>query len=156
MLLLIALQMGFSVFSPFINPDESSPVEVSRSFIALRFEIINTGDTFLYVPFLSIIFAGLLIMLLLQKRRRFALIYGFALVLVTKAYYLVELYALEGLYDELVTSGVFAKRILTNGEMLAQDVSIYVLLALLGIKIGIYIHDMIMAKKARTPSSQAS
>ena len=148
--------MGFSIFTPFVNPDNNSPVEVSRSFIALRFEIVNTGDTFIYVPFLSMIFAGLLIMLLLQKRRRFALIYGFALVLVTKAYYLVELYALDGRYDTLMTSGVFAKQIRSQGDLLAQDVSIYVLLVLLGVKIGIYVHDMVMTKKARNPSSQAS
>ncbi|TVP95193.1 MAG: hypothetical protein EA374_04520 [Acholeplasmatales bacterium] len=152
-LLLIGLQTVFSIFSPFMNPDQNSPVEVSRSFIALRFEIINTGDTFMYVPFLSMIFAGLLVMLLMQKRRRFALIYGFALVLVTKAYYLVELYALDGRYDVLVASGIFGKRILSNGMVLAQDVSFYVLLALLVVKVSIYVHDMVMAKKARTPSS---
>ncbi len=155
-LLLIALQMGFSIFTPFVNPDNDSPVEVSRSFIMLRFDIVNTGESFIYIPFLSMIFAGLLVMLLVQKRRRFALIYGFALVLVTKAYYLVELYALDGRYETLMTSGVFAKQIRSQGELLAQDVSIYVLLVLLGVKVGIYIHDMVLTKKSRMSSSQAS
>ena len=149
---LMALQLVFSAFYPFNNPNVE-PIKVSRQFIFIRFEFLTSQESVLYIPFLMIIFGFLLIALLLQKKKRFALIYGYALVLVAKAYYLTELYALEGRYEELHVTGFLSKRVVDNSEVLAQDLSLYILIGLLVIKIGIYVHDMLLHKEIIKPQS---
>ena len=149
-IILIFLQFVFSLFYPFNNPNNET-IEVSRTFIFLRFDFLESGESITYIPFLAIIFMVLLVLLLIQKRRRFALIYGYAVVLVAKAYYLNELYSLSGQYTDLTVDGFLSKRVVSEQTVLAQDISLYVLLALLVVKTGIYLHDYMMHKEIIKP-----
>ena len=149
LVMLIILQLGFAWFFPFRNPENVNNVEVTRTFFILRFEFLDANVSMLYIPFLPILFAILLIILLLMKHRRWALIYGFGVVLVAKAYYLVELFALEGSHETLVAEGVLTREILVNGSTAAQDFALPILGVLLVIKIGIYAHDSFMYSKAK-------
>ena len=151
-LVLIGLQLVFTYFYPFRNPEVDTAVEVTRNFILVDFTFITTGETTTYIPILTGIYALLLIYLLVQKKRRFALIYGFAVVLVAKAYYLSELFALDGVYPDLTGNGFLSKQIVSNAEVLAQDVTLYLLGVLLFVKIAIYVHDYFMAKKTEESS----
>ncbi len=154
-LLLIALQLVFSIFFPFRNPDaESGVVEVSRRFMLVEFNFIEHDVSALYFPVLTIIFALLLIFLLIQKHRRFALIYGVAIVLVAKAYFLNGLYALHHTYDNLYTEGLMQRKILSGDDVLAYDISLSLLCLLLLIKVVIYAHDTYMKRRVRNNTAK--
>ena len=149
-IILMALQLVFGYFYPFTNPNGES-IRVTRTFIFLRFEFLQSGESLIYIPFVAIFFLILLVVLLVQKQRRYALIYGYAVVLVAKAYYLIDLYNLSGTYTNLQVNGFLSKQIIYQQEVIAQDISFYVLLGLLVVKIGIYIHDYMMHKEIIKP-----
>ena len=149
-LFLMVLQLVFGIFYPFSNPDGET-IEVSRTIFFLRFDFIESGESLVYIPFLAVIFTVLLFVLLFQKRRRYALIYGYAVVLVAKAYYLTELYTLNGTYNNLTVDGFLSKRVVSEQVVLAQDISFYILLGLLVVKVGIYLHDYLMHKEVIKP-----
>ena len=149
-ILLMVLQFVFSLFYPFNNPSGET-IRVSRTLIFLNFEFLESGASILYIPFVAIIFLFLLVILLIQKQRRYALIYGYAVVLVAKAYYLTELYTLSGTYTDLQVNGLLSKQVIYQQEVLAQDISLYVLIGLLVVKIGIYVHDYMMHKEIIKP-----
>ncbi|MFW5864806.1 MAG: hypothetical protein ACOCUE_01975 [Candidatus Izemoplasmataceae bacterium] len=152
LVLLIVLQVVFSGYNPFRLPEAASSVNISSDFLLIRFDFIDIGQTQTYFPYLTLIYAALLIYLMLQKQRRFALIYGFAVVLVAKLYYLNELYSINGTYTTIEKRGYFLKQIIIDGEIVAQDVTLSLLLILTGIKIMIYIHDFyIVNKKVKEP-----
>lgn len=147
LILLIVLQIVFSGFNPFRVPETASTVSIARDFIFVRFEFIEATVTQTYFPYLTVIYAALLIYLLLEKHKRFALIYGFAVVLVAKLYYLNELYALNGTFNTIEKTGYFLKQISVDGNVVAQDVTLSLLLVLTGIKVLIYVHDYYITKK---------
>ncbi len=149
LVMLIVLQLAFATFFPFRNPDNVNNVDVDRMFLMVRFEFLDANVTMTYLPILPIVFAILLLILLLMKYRRWALIYGFAVVLVAKAYYIGELFALEGTHDSLVAEGLLVRTVLVNGDVAAQDFALPILAVLLVIKIGIYVHDTVMYNKAK-------
>ena len=153
LVLLIVLQLVFSSFYPFRNPETATAIEVSRSFLVVRFHFVDLNTTQIYFPTLTIIYSALLVYLVLQKYKRFALIYGFAIVLVAKVYYVLELFALEGTYNNLTTSGFLSKKVLLDGEIVAQDITMYLLIFLFIIKVLIYIHDIYMVKKSQAKPS---
>lgn len=148
LVLLIVLQIAFSSFYPFRNPASETAIEVTQSFLLIRFNFVDLNTTQIYFPTLTVIYSLLLVYLVLQKRKRFALIYGFGVVLVAKVYYVMELYALEGVYNNLTTNGFLSKRVLHDGEIVAQDITLYLLGFLLLVKVFIYFHDYYMVKKA--------
>jgi predicted neutral ceramidase superfamily lipid hydrolase len=125
---------------------------VSRDFIFVRFEFIEASVTQTYFPYLTVIYAILLVYLLLQKQKRYALIYGFAVVLVAKLYYLNELYALNGTFTSISKSGYFLKQIMVEDSIVAQDVTLTLLIVLTGIKIMIYVHDYYIMNKKNNDS----
>ncbi|MFH5881487.1 hypothetical protein [Liberiplasma polymorphum] len=148
LVLLIVLQLAFSSFYPFRNPETATAIEVSRSFLLMRFHFVDLNITQIYFPTLTVIYSLLLIYLVLQKSKQFALIYGFAVVLVAKVYYVTELFALEGIYTNLETTGFLSKQVMHEGQIVAQDITLYLLFFLLVIKILIYVHDFYMFKKS--------
>ncbi len=149
LLIVIGAQMFFSLFYPFRNPAAETSIHVHQRFIFLEFEFVNLNESTLYIPFIAIFFVISLIFLLIQKRKRYALIYGFALALVAKAYYLTELFALSGnTYSDLSINGTFSQRIVSGGEVLAHDITMYILVILIVIKTGIYVHDYYMKKRS--------
>lgn len=152
LILLIGLQIVFSGFNPFRLPEAVSTVSITRDFIFVRFEFVEANVIQTYFPYLTVIYAGLLVYLLLQRQKRFALIYGFAVVLVAKLYYLNELYALNGTFTTIEKRGYFLKQILVDGEIVAQDVTLSLLLVLTGIKVLIYVHDYYMVHKESSDS----
>ncbi len=148
--LVIVFQLAFTYFYPFRNPETATDIAVNQRFLFLEFEFINQNTTTLYIPFLAIIYAVLLVFLLIQKNRRFALIYGFAIALVAKVSYLTDLYALSGqTYTNLRVNGFLSQRITDNDTVLAQNITVYVLLVLLFIKVAIYAHDAYMRRRIK-------
>ncbi len=149
-LFIMALQLFFTIFYPFRNPDVASDITVSTRFIALEFEFVATGTTSLYLPILAGLYGIILVWMFLQKHRRWALIYGFGIALVAKASYMSDLYALSGnTYENLRVDGFLSQRIVSNSEVLTQNITVYVLAVLLVVKIAIYVHDAIMRRKVR-------
>ncbi|MFW5838871.1 MAG: hypothetical protein ACOCU1_02910 [Bacillota bacterium] len=150
LVIIILLQVIFSLIYPFQNPEATSRVAVSTRLIFLEFSFIDINESTMYIPILATIYALSLIFLLLQKNRRFALIYGFAIALVAKAYYLTELYSLSNnTYTNMRVNGFLSQKVLDGDTLLAQDVSLYVLGILFIIKVGIYLHDSYMKHKLK-------
>ncbi len=149
-IIIVALQLFFTVFYPFRNPEVATDIVVNTRFIALEFEFVSQGSTSLYLPVLALIYGVILVLLLIQKHRSWALIYGFGIALVAKASYMSDLYALSGqTYTNLRVDGFLSQRVIDNGEVLAQNITVYVLAVLLFVKIAIYVHDAIMRRKVR-------
>ena len=154
--IIMVLQLFFTMFYPFQNPDAATDVAVTTRFIALEFDFVALGTTALYLPVLAGIYGVILILLLFQKHRRWALIYGFGIALVAKASYMGQLYALSGeTYTNLYVDGFISQRVVANGEVLAQNITVYVLAVLLLVKIAIYVHDAIMRRKVRKTNETA-
>ncbi len=153
-ILVIVFQWIFTYFYPFRNPEAETDIAVNQRFIFLEFEFVDLNTTTLYVPIVAIIYAVLLLVLILQKKRRLALIYGFGIALVAKVSFLTDLYALSGqTYTDLSVSGFLSQRIVDNDTVLAQNITFYVLLVLLVIKIGIYVHDTVIRMRLKQNSN---
>lgn len=149
-IVIMVLQLFFTIFYPFRNPDAATDIVVTTRFIALEFEFVALGTSSLYLPLLAGIYGVILVLMLIQKHRRWALIYGFGLALVAKASYMGDLYALSGqTYTDLHVDGFLSQRLIADGEVLAQNITVYVLAVLLVVKIAIYVHDAIMRRKVK-------
>ncbi|MFW5913723.1 MAG: hypothetical protein ACOCSM_01545, partial [Bacillota bacterium] len=91
----------------------------------------------------------LLIGLIFKKPRSQTLIYGLGLVLVTKFSFLSQLSSLEGTVSNLKTSGWISMTLRASGEIVAQDLAGYLLLALFLIKFIIVSHTVYVKRKKR-------
>ena len=132
---LLFLQVIFSYQFPFHQLDSNANVTIQREFITFS---ATTGETTVtYIPVLSIIYTAVLIGLLFLKNKPLTLIYGIGLMLLTKFNFLNELNQLTGQSQSLTTEGIFATRILSGGEVVASDITFYVLIVLILIKFSI-------------------
>ena len=147
---IMVLQLAFTIIYPFRNPGEIVDIAVSTRFVGLEFEFVNLAQTSFYLPILAVIYVVFLMALLIQKRRRYALIYGFGIALVAKASYITQLYGLAGnTYQNMRVDGFLSQRVVANGEIIAQNITFYVLAVLLVVKIAIYVHDMVMKRRLK-------
>ncbi|MFP4078579.1 MAG: hypothetical protein ACOCU5_03235 [Bacillota bacterium] len=146
--LLAVLHLLFTAIFPLRGMDAGGDVLVTREFFLYRFEFLDTGETVTYLPVLTGVYVLFLIALILKKPRSQALIYGLGLVLVTKFSFLSELSALEGrALSDLETTGFISMTLRASGEIVAQDLAGYLLLALFLIKAIIVSHTIYMKRK---------
>ncbi len=152
---LLLLHVGFTLAFPLRAIDDGATITFSREFI--RYTFTSGGESFTYVPVLTLIYGALLGGLLLKKQKPYTLIYGIALMLMTKVNFLMELSALEGTQHEVSVSGNLATSVSVGGTNVAQDITIYIIVVLLLIKISIISYDLFnkhfkINKKSNTAS----
>ncbi|MFW6298767.1 MAG: hypothetical protein ACOC14_03715 [Bacillota bacterium] len=147
--LLALLHLLFTLIFPLRGMDATGDVIVTREFAVYHFEFVETGETVSYFPILTGLYVLLLIALILKKPRSQTLIYGLGLVLVTKFSFLSQLADLEGPISGLESTGWLSLSIRASGEMIAQDLAGYVLLALFLIKFVIVTHTVYVKRKKR-------
>ncbi len=137
---LMFFQILFGFLFPLHSITNGSTVEISRNIIT--FTVETPENTITYIPFLTLIYAGVLIALLFKKEKPFTLIYGIGLMLLTKVNFLNELNQLTGTQENLTTDGFFSTRVLVDGSLVAQDITFFVLLVLILIKVSIIIYQI--------------
>ncbi len=148
LLLLLGVQLFFSLFLH-LSTGSFYDVEVSRSFITLEFQ--STQSSFTYTPWLTGIYVIAIAGLLLMKEKPLATIYGLLLIMLVQFNYLRSIYALENqTISHLVLEGRLSQEIFIDQSRMAQDLSLYVLLVMIVIKIAIVVYEplvKILSKK---------
>gem|GEM_PF-4783081 len=155
--LLIVLQIVFTLYFPVRSHLTSfNDATITREFLWLVIDIPRYDFSTFYFPFLSVFYTLVLVKLLMEKEKHLALIYGLALVLFVQLSFVVQLFSLEGSYSNIYSKGVFVNSIenadaqlayANNIDVLAQDVTLIVLLVLLGIKIGVWAYTSYAEQK---------
>ncbi|MGM0436301.1 MAG: hypothetical protein ACQEQA_04550 [Bacillota bacterium] len=133
---------------------EGESVSVTRNLVTFNFEVASTGETFTYIPILTILYVALLIGLVLIKPKPLTLIYGLGLVLVGKFSFLSQLASLETANESMVSSNPLSTTITQAGSVVVQDIAGYVLVALFFIKLAIVSYDAYKAYRKKHPKKQ--
>ena len=154
--LLAILHLGFTAMFPLKALSDSGDMLFSRQSALYQFELLGSGETVTYVPILTGIYVLIVIGLILKKPRSQTLIYGLGLVLVTKFSFLSQLSSLEGTVNNVETTGWLSITMKSSGEVVAQDLAGYVLLALFMIKLVIVGHTVYVKRKKRRPVKNAT
>ena len=142
--ILALLHLIFTAVFPLRSFVGAGDVRITRETALFTFESLGTGETVTYVPVLTGLFVLIVTGLILKKPRSQTLIYGLGLVLVTKFSFLSQLSNLEGTVSDVEASGVLSITVRASGDVVAQDLAGYVLLALFMIKLIIVIHSLYM------------
>lgn len=145
--LLMVLHLVFTAIFPLKGMAAFGDATVTRQFALFTFESLDTGETVTYVPVLTGLYVLLMIGLVIKKPRSQTLIYGLGLVLVTKFSFLSQLGDLEGGSSSLEATGILSITMRASGEIVAQDLAGYVLLALFLIKLSIVSHTVYVKRK---------
>lgn len=100
------------------------------------------GGSIIYIPIMIAIYVALIAVFAFRKPRRPSLYYGLALVLLAQGNFWWGLTMNEG--TNLFVENVFLPQI-TNAadQMLAQDITIIVLMVMMFIKLGVYMNEII-------------
>ena len=141
--ILILLQVIFTYFFPIQFNETVRDVTVSQNLVLLTFTR-SSGETFIYIPMALMIFSLALIYLIIFKREKQTLIYGFGLVLVVKAHFVIGVFNLVGKeLNQLTTANFISLKVIGDYEVYAQDLSFYILLILAAIKIALAVYEII-------------
>ncbi len=129
-------------------------VAIKRSIVTFNMEVSSTGETFTYVPVLTMLYVALLVVLVFIKPKPLTLIYGLGLVLVGKFSFLSQLSTLETESETTVSSNPLFISISQNGSVVAQDIAGYVLASLFLIKFSIVAYDVYKAYRKKHPKKK--
>ncbi len=141
---LLFLQVIFAFNFPLHQLSDGATATIQRDFITFS---ATAGDTTItYVPILTIIYSLVLVGLLFFKNKPLTLIYGIGLMLLTKFNFLNELNQMSGQTQNVRTDGLFTTRVLVDGEVVASDITFYVLIVLILIKFSIIGHQAFLKR----------
>jgi len=140
---LLILQLLFTALFPLNGESTASTVEISRNIVAIDIEYVGQDRSFTYFPVMTLIFVFTLLLALLKKEKPLTLIYGVGLLILSKFTFLSQFYQLEGTQGNFAVEGFLARRIVVDGSTVAQDISFFILLVLIIIKLSIVIYHAI-------------
>lgn len=117
-------------------------VAVHRNVITLHFQ--SAQGSFSFTPWSGIMYLFVLILLLLKKEKPLTIIYGLGLIMLVQFNFLRTLYGLE---NQVVSSfniyGRLSKEVVINQTIVAHDITLYILLAMVLIKAVIVLYKPI-------------
>ncbi len=140
---LFLVHLMFTLVFPLRFSGVIEEAEVTSQWFGLRVENVASGETYTHVPALFVLYVLVLAVLILKKDKSLTLIYGFGLVLLAKFTYLSQLLDLRGAQESLRIDGALMRTVYVDGEVAAQDISLYVLLILIFIKSAIVVYQYV-------------
>jgi len=137
---LLVVQLLISLFFPLTNQTVST-LNITANLPYLNIEA--DGETYRYLPILPVLYAFLIVGLLMKKEKPLTLIYGIGLMLVAKINFITQMLQLEGTNSNVYFGNLLTKTVTIDSRVVAQDLTIYIILILIVIKGAIVIYQFI-------------